>query len=173
MTRELKILCGIPGSGKSYWAEQEAQRLSWDGYNPVIISRDEIRFEFLDANPDSDYFAFEHDVFKEFIREINECLELGIDYIFVDATNISPASRRKLLYKLKVDKATNIVFEVFETPLPVCLYRNGQREGREKVPVNAIKSMQSGFSVPEPAKEFKNWVNDNWFVVNHHKWKEE
>lgn len=172
MTREVKILCGVAGCGKSTWAEQEAQRLSWDGWSPVIISRDDVRFRFLDDNNSNDYFAFEDDVFKEFVREINECAENNFDYIIVDATHISHGSRMKLLRRLRLDAHTDVTFEVFDYPLEVCLYRNGLREGREKVPVSVIKSMKASFTVPdiEKTKEELGWKNK--FTVNMHYWED-
>ena len=170
MTREIKILCGVSGCGKSTWAEQEAQRLSWDGWHPVIVSRDDVRFRFLDDNNSNDYFAFEDDVFKEFVREINECAENNFDYIIVDATHISHGSRMKLLRRLRLDARTDVTFEVFNYPLEVCLYRNSWRKGRERVPASVIKSMKAGFTVPdiEKTKEELGWKNK--FTVNMHYW---
>ena len=148
MTRELRILCGAPGSGKSTWAKEEARRLDADCWSTAIISRDKIRFRLLDENPTDDYFAYEKQVFKEFVDEINECLYLGIDYIFADATHISYNSRAKLLRQLKIDPDITIRFDVFDLPLEVVLYRNSLREGRECVPVNAVKSMVAAFKAP-------------------------
>lgn len=148
MTREVKILVGVPGSGKSYWAKREIVRLQSEGWVPVTISRDAVRFRFLDDNNSTDYFAYEDDVFKEFIREINEVVACGFDYVIVDATHISHASRMKLLRQLRLDAQTNVTFEVFNPPLEVVLFRNAQREGRERVPVKAIKSMKEGFAIP-------------------------
>ena len=148
MTRELRILCGAPGSGKSTWAKQEARNLDIDCWSTAIVSRDKIRFRLLDENHSNDYFAYEDQVFKEFIDEINECLSLGIDYIFVDATHISPNSRAKVLRQLKIDPNTTIRFDVFDLPLEVILYRNSLREGRERVPVKVVKNMVASFKVP-------------------------
>ena len=172
MTREIKILCGVPGCGKSTWAEKEMNRLCWDGWYPVIISRDEIRFEFLDNNNSNDYFAFEDDVFNEFVREINECAKQGLDYIIVDATHISHASRMKLLRRLRLDARTDVTFEVFDYPLEVCLYRNSLREGREKVPASVIKSMKSSFTMPDIEKTKSELGWENKFTVNQHYWEE-
>jgi len=148
MTRELRILCGAPGSGKSTWAKEEAARLDADCWSTAIISRDKIRFRLLDENPTDDYFAYENQVFKEFVDEINECLRLGIDYIFVDATHVSCDSRARVLRRLKIDPATSIRFDVFNPPLEVILYRNSLRKGRECVPVKAVKSMAAAFKTP-------------------------
>lgn len=171
MTREVRIMCGVPGVGKSTWIDKETRALREEGWYPVHISRDDIRFRFLDDNNSEDYFAFEDDVMREFIREINECAEEGFDYIFVDATHISPASRIKLLRQLRLDARTDVVFEVFDFPLEVALYRNGQRQGRERVPVSAVKSMWKNFKTPNEVeihqiKEQLGWKNN--FIIRSH-----
>ena len=174
MTRELKVLVGAPASGKSTWAATDAYRKECDGWSTAVISRDAIRFQMLDEDENgTDYFKYENAVFAEFVHEINECLALCIDYIYADATHISPESRTKLLRRLGIDEETDIVFEVFEEPLEILLYRNAQREGRAKVPVKAIKSMVAGFSVPDlEGKEISDYCEkygmDNSFKVVKH-----
>ena len=106
MTKEVKIMVGIPGSGKSTFAKQEAQFLEMDGFHVAIISRNEVRKSFVG---DGEYFSRENEVFEEFIRQINECLELGIDYVFVDATHISQQSRAKLLGRCGRTKAQGLL----------------------------------------------------------------
>lgn len=162
MTRELHILCGIPGSGKSTWCKAEQTAIAADNMQSARISRDVVRFAWLDANPGSNYFEHEDDVFAEFCREIEDCLKIGFDHVFADATHISYGSRAKVLRNLLIDPDTKIVFDVFTTPFEICTYRNGQREGRECVPMSAMKSMQNGFKIPDEAeinlfkKNFKN-----------------
>ena len=110
MTREVKILCGIPGVGKSTWASKEVKFLEADGYTTAIISRDAIRFALLEERGGDDYFAYEDEVFDKFIHDINEAIALGIDYVFVDATHINFRSRMKTLRRLTVDEHTTVVF---------------------------------------------------------------
>jgi predicted kinase len=144
MTKEVKVMVGVPGSGKSYWANRKAICLRFDGYSVAVISRDVVRFSMLKDG--EDYFAHEDKVFNEFIRQINECLELGIDYIFVDATHLSRASRAKLINRLLPDPSTILTFEFINCELETCIERNAMRMGREKVPVRAIKSMYNSFT---------------------------
>ncbi len=146
-TKELKVLIGIPGSGKSTWAAQETKYLEMDKMRVASISRDFIRFSLLEK--DEDYFNKEKEVFKEFIRQINEALELGFDYVIVDATHISAKSRAKLLRGLRPDPSTQLSFEIFCTPLQTCIERNNLREGRERVPESAIRNMSKNFTTPD------------------------
>jgi predicted kinase len=103
-----------------------------------------------------DYFAHENKVFDEFIRQINECLELGIDYVFIDATHVSPKSRAKLINRLLPDPSTILDFEIIDCGLETCIKRNAMRMGREKVPTRAIKAMYNSF-IPVTSGEADNY----------------
>lgn len=159
-TSELKIMCGIPGSGKSTWCKQEAERLEEEQYTTCIISRDNVRLSLL-GKCDS-YFDKEPEAFAEFVRQINEAMELGIDTVFADATHLSSTSRAKLLNQLAPDPHTFLVFEVFDTPLDIALSRNAQREGYARVPDSAIKNMKNKFSIPTE----KEFPKDKWGFLN-------
>lgn len=150
MTTELKVMVGVPGSGKSTWVEQEIARLEDDHRTTCVVSRDFVRKSLL--NDHDGYFDKETEVFNEFVRQINEAMELGIDVVFADATHISPASRAKLLGRLAADPHTKLTFEVIDVPLDVAIKRNAQRSGFARVPDSAIKNMKKGFSIPS-AKE--------------------
>ncbi len=152
-TQEVKLLVGIPASGKSTWAQQEADFLESEKKTTAIISRDYVRQQLLGITGDEDidkktYFSKEREVFNEFVRQVNEAMELGIDVVFVDATHISPQSRRKTLSRLRPDYSTSLVLEVFTTPPEVCADRNETRTGFAKVPKDAIWDMYYHFDVP-------------------------
>lgn len=165
MTIEIKVMVGIPGSGKSTWANKEAEYLEADGFHTAIISRDEVRKSFVG---DGEYFSREDEVFEEFIRQINECLEVGIDYVFVDATHISQGSRAKLLGRLRPDGGTRLTFEVCDCGIDTCIARNNLREGFAKVPESAIRKMARGFKAPTPTEFqlYKYGFKD--VKINHH-----
>lgn len=121
--------------------------MDYEGQTSVIISRDAIRFSMLKDG--QDYFANENAVFKEFIRQINEAMELGIDEVFVDATHVSEASRKKVLNKLLPDPRTNLRFIEIECPVDVALDRNAKREGLARVPNSAIINMEKSRTDPK------------------------
>ena len=138
---QIYVLCGIPGSGKSTWAEQHLRE-------KPIVSRDAIRFAMVDEA--EEYFSREKEVFESFINAIvGACKTFGC--CVVDATHISKASRRKLLCALdeqiKGHYDTTIIY--FNVPLEICLKRNKLRDGRALVPEQAIYSMYNQFTEPE------------------------
>lgn len=153
MTQEVRLMIGIPASGKSTWIEQEIQHLEEEHKTTCVISRDYVRLSML--KPGEDYFAHENDVFNEFIRQINEAMELGIDIVFIDATHINPASRNKVLSRLTPDSNTSLVLEIIPVSLSTAIERNAKREGLAKVPDSAIRSMYRGY-IPPTRKEFIN-----------------
>lgn len=134
--KRVLLLCGVPGSGKSYWAK--------NSFMPYIshaayISRDEVRFSMI--TDEDEYFSKENAVFTEFIRRINTAIDdPEITSIVVDATHLNWASRHKTLRNLHLSNV-DVIPIVFNLPLEVCLERNKQREGRARVPDSVIRRM--------------------------------
>ena len=79
MTYEVHLMVGVPASGKSTFVEQEMEGLEADGYTCAHISRDAVRFSML--GEDDEYFDREKEVFDEFVRQVNESMEVGIDNV--------------------------------------------------------------------------------------------
>jgi predicted kinase len=139
--RELHLLVGCPGSGKSYFVNQQ---------EGMKISRDQIRFAML--KPNDDYFAKERQVFETFVFEVNTALNSGENVVvWADATHNKIQGRKDLLKNLNIPKNTKLVVENFTTPLNTCLFRNNLREGRAKVPNEVIRRFH--FSKEEPTVE--------------------
>lgn len=152
MTKKLVLMVGVPASGKSTWIQKEVKYLEEDHYTTIIISRDYIRKSML---KDGDqYFTKEKAVFKEFTRQINEAMKLGIDYVFVDATHINPISRNKILSQLITDPHTDLVLEVLPVKAGTAIKRNRERTGFERVPDEVIYNMIQNFVIPAD-KEFE------------------
>ena len=151
MTRKVILMVGIPGSGKSTYVKREADALKADGNTVATISRDYYRKKLVgDTNNSTLYFSHEKEVFKQFVEDINNCLEVGIDYIFIDATHISKASRAKILRSLRPDPLTELEVVVLNPSVDECLRRNSLRTGFELVPPAAIRKMYKDMEFPTP-----------------------
>ena len=108
---KLYLLMGAPGSGKSTWIKNHLSLT--DKY----VSRDEVRFSMVSEG--EEYFSKENQVFKEYVKRINEGLE-NYD-VFADATHITAASRNKLLRAITT-KPTSIEVIWIKTPLNLQAY---------------------------------------------------
>ena len=140
--KNLYFMCGAAGSGKSTWLKENRP----DAY---VISRDAIRYSLV--KEDEDYFSKEKQVFKEFVRQIQEAID-GDEFpedIYCDATHITKASRDKLLRALKLDNVKNVTAIVLRPSLEETLRRNNLRTGRTRVPESAVIRMWRQFERPE------------------------
>jgi len=131
------MLCGLPGSGKSYWAREKAK--SYD----VIVSSDFIREELYgDASIQEDPSR----VFNIMFQRTRAALEAG-HTAFYDATNINAKRRINLLKSLKkLFPDLHCICVVMATPIDVCHERNGERE--RIVPTYVVDRMLRQFEVP-------------------------
>lgn len=147
--KKVWITCGPPGSGKSTFLAKHAQG--------PIISRDNIRFAFLEEG--SDYFSMEDIVWTEFIKQIQFYIN-NIHYtnIYIDATHLNRKSRNKLLTALDLSNVTEINALCFNTSLDTCLKRNAQRSGLAKVPETAIKNMYKSYQYPNNQENFNKII---------------
>lgn len=137
--KRVLLLVGIPGSGKSTWAQRSLEVNEDNVSSASIVSRDKIRFSLI--NKANGYFSKEKQVFNLFIKEIQKHLDNGVDEIYVDATHISEASRMKVIKNLRLPVGYAVIPVVFTTSLEECLERNAKRTGLAKVPEHAIKNM--------------------------------
>lgn len=137
--KNLWIMCGASGSGKSYFA---THNLKTDEH-VCYISRDAIRYFLISDN--DQYFSKENIVFSQFTKAIREALD-NDNYtdVIADATHLNWGSRRKLLNALGLNiKPDNInIIPVWVTcDMNIILERNDQREGRARVPGEEIIKM--------------------------------
>lgn len=150
MTNELVLMVGVPGSGKSTWINSQIPYIEADGRTAVVISRDYIRKSLVgDTTDESVYFSREKEVFEEFVRQVNEAMEIGINTVFVDATHISVGSRRKILGRLLPDPKTKLVIATMLTQPEICKERNAKRTGFAHVPDSGMNRMIRGFKEPD------------------------
>lgn len=146
MNKTLWLMCGAPGSGKTWFAKNKLMKDSnWD-----YISRDEVRFSMV--KDDEEYFSHETAVFNAFVGKITFALEYGNDNIIADATHLNWGSRHKLLKALEKYislENVDVIPVVIEAKLKNTLERNKLRDGRARVPEDVIKRMLKSMSDPE------------------------
>lgn len=152
--REIILMVGIQGSGKSTWAKKYVE----EHENSIWISRDVIRKEIVG---DGEYFSKEKEVWETFCNIIEKAVNDKKDHIVIDATHVNIASRRKVLYEVVSiinvsDYSLKIV--VMDTPLLTCMHRNEERKGFAHVPLKVIKEYSQRFDTPteEEFDLFKN-----------------
>lgn len=137
---KVMFLCGAPGSGKSTFArtfliKHKDKRIAY-------ISRDKIRYSLLGKN--DEYFSKEDEVLEKFHLAINtETRKKRNDYVIIDATHLSPSSRRIPL--ANIDKECELMVMYFMPKMSTCIERNNQRTGRELVPEKQVKKMYNSF----------------------------
>jgi len=133
------MMVGLPGSGKSTYAEKIAEES-----DAIICSSDMIRKELYgDVNSQDKNVV----VFLTLHRRIKEHLSNGRNVIY-DATNISSKRRRAFLKELErivcIKKCV-----IMATPFEECLEKNKQRD--RVIPEDVI------------CKMYKNWNTPYWF----------
>jgi predicted kinase len=141
--KRLTILIGCPGSGKSTYIKTLPSANMLD-----VVSRDEIRFSLLKDN--DEYFSKEKEVYKTFIKTIQDKLDDPLNHkiVVADATHLSMGSRRKLFQNLKLsDVEINLVY--FNVPFEMCKELNAKREGRSFVPEDQLEDMYKNLSKPD------------------------
>ena len=138
----LWVMCGVPGSGKSWVAKHTLMRgLGWR-----YVSRDDVRFEIV--KDDEEYFSHETKVYNEFIRRIKTALnEEGVFNVIVDATHINWASRRKLLKALGLD-GDGVICVVVQNEMDEIIKNNESRTGRAVVPRVVVRRMSNQMTDP-------------------------
>ena len=140
MKPKLFVMWGPAGCGKTTWVKNHLTDAD------VWVSRDEIRFDFLEHKGGQDYFAYEDLVKKIYYKQINWALSAGLN-TFADATHGTKKSRAELLRRIK-DKDVEKYIICFNIPLQTTLEQNAKREGLAHVPEQVIKNMYKTFQPP-------------------------
>ncbi len=153
------LLIGLQGSGKSYWANENASRLEAE-----VISSDAIRNE-LEAKGEKE--IDNERVFTIFNRRLEELLRAGRNVI-LDATHARRAWRVDSL-KIARQHGATAVGVWFDVPLAVCRQRNARRQGglwgERAVPDAFLLSVARGFEGPQAGEFDKVWrVGVNGFL---------
>ena len=136
------MMVGLPGSGKTYYAEENLVKK----YGFTRYGSDDIREEMGDVNDQTK----NAEVFEELHKRIISSLKEGKDTI-MDATNLSRKRRINFLKELKgIDCARHCIITMF--PYEDCIKADSQRErsvGRE-----VINKMIRNFETPSKMEGF-------------------
>lgn len=136
---KLIMMIGVPGSGKSTWVENnKTDEMLW-------VSRDKIRFDKL--KEDDYYFAYEDEVFEQFLEEITWGLEMD-KTVIADATHLNKQSRARVLDKVR-KFADEIEAVWIDVPIETAFSQNDKREGRAWVKHGIIRRMWFTLEAPE------------------------
>lgn len=171
MEKQLVIVIGIPGSGKSHWAEGYAKAVNvLHGKNAVVVSSDEIRKE---LHGDVNDMIHNQETFNVMFDRTVTHLHYG-DVTIFDATNLSKKKRIAFInnVKGKVGYDIDIVAVWMATPVGVCIERNAKRE--RKVGENVIQMMYKSFTPPGMEEGYNDiaiiatgWC-DNKYTIEHY-----
>ena len=141
-------MTGPAGCGKTTWIKQNLP-------DAKVISRDTIRFALLGDK--DDYFAYENQVVKTFIEEIQKAIDNCETEVVADATHLTPKSRQMILNQLVLDNV-EVIAVAMRVGLNTCLEQNAQRSGRAFVPETVIKNMWKAYIEPTVNEKYINQV---------------
>ena len=152
----LYVMVGLPGSGKSYWANKlyiDNEQL----HEPtVILSSDAYRKKLYGDESDQTH---NNEVFCELYHDMRKYLLDGKSVIF-DATNTTLKARRRIFNEIHgIENINYIIAYVICPPIEKCYEQNNMRERR--VQNYVIDKFYRSFQFPQKFEGFDMiWIND-------------
>lgn len=130
----IKIMVGLPGSGKDYYIDHNKSS------DDVVVSSDDIRAELGDVNDQSNNSK----VFWIFYDRIENAMR-NKKTIWVNATNVTRQNREQTI---ALAKQYNYTIEciVMVTPVDTCIDRDAKRP--RTVGVDVIRKFENRFKAP-------------------------
>jgi predicted kinase len=155
MPKKLIMTRGLPGSGKSFWADIYVQEQGLLGVPVVVINKDAIRRE-LEKTGWEWSNKNERDVILQRDLKIIEALKINFSVISSD-TNFGPKHEARLK-ELAIQNGAEFEIKSFlHVPVEVCIERDSKREGKARVGEKVIRGMASQHNL-EGVVEIKPYI---------------
>jgi predicted kinase len=142
---ELVITRGLPGSGKTTWAEQ------WVQEAPATrrrVNRDSLR-RMIHVNAQSATQDTETAITKTAADLVRAFLRSGLDVV-VDDTNLRQRTARNWATLASITGAELVVKDFTDVPLETCAARNEARTGDARIPAGVIETMHAKYIANGP-----------------------
>lgn len=147
MTKNIYMMVGAAGAGKSTFIKNFFP----DAFG---VSRDVARFDVMAKYKTDDYFAHEKEAFNTYINRINSAIKCGWETVVLDATHLTPKSRKKVLCRINIPKEAKLYAVVVRPTLEQHIKQNAQRTGKAFVPVDAIVKQYNSYIEPTHEEGF-------------------
>lgn len=133
---KLKMLIGLPGSGKSTYAENfAANNPGW-----LHLSSDRIARSRFEEDEEMNY----QEIFEEMYQQTAAALAIGQNVLY-DATNLASKRRRSFLNRIGRPNAEAVVLR---TPYTLLKERNRNRDSHNRVPDHVLERYIRAFQFP-------------------------
>lgn len=143
----LFFLIGLPGSGKSTWANA----LLNECRDRCLISTDKIRLDLYgNEATQGHWLQVWQEVERQFIKAANQIQRGERSAAIYDATNVVRKQRRDAIALARKSGFTHLTGIWLDTPLWLCLQQNQQRD--RQVPPDVIERMSRRLRGAPPSK---------------------
>ncbi|MGB7249343.1 MAG: AAA family ATPase [Phormidesmis sp.] len=141
----LIVMVGLPGSGKSTWAQRFIARRS--GY--CVVATDDIRAQLYgSAAVQGEWLEIWRVVLRQLCDRYHDISTGEATGVIYDATNVRRRHRREFIQSARACGYAPVVAVWIDTPLVACLERNLGRSRR--VPTEVIEKMHRQLTAAPP-----------------------
>ncbi|MCL2480256.1 MAG: ATP-binding protein [Spirochaetaceae bacterium] len=153
---DMVLVCGLPGSGKSYFARKYFAKSGRKRVNRKEIMRTLYEMiTFNDKWSEDKFDSVDENLVKHLEKKIIEHLfQLG-EPLLIDNMSISTESRGAYVAMANRNKKTISAIFV-NTDLATCLKRNRERDAHEVVPESVISNLIAKIEYPDRKEGFKD-----------------